>query len=86
MNAILFLTQILPLIQLAVHIVEQLFPPKSGNEKMQTVLKIVSKVAEKTPGLIADAQQLRDAAKPIIEDAVKQLNSVKDSFKFPGQE
>src|SRR6266850_7159340 len=76
---LLFLTKILPLIQLLVSLAEQFHPqPGSGAAKMQLVVSTVGKVASKIPEFADQVEQVKEAARPLVESTVALMNSVKE--------
>lgn len=79
-TVLLFITRILPLIQLVVHFAEEFHPaPGSGAAKLELVLNTVLGIAQNIPVLADNLQHVQDAAKPAIETAVAMMNEVKNA-------
>lgn len=82
MQILLFLTKLLPLIQLLVSLAEHFHPqPGSGAAKMQFVVSTIGKVAAKVPEFADQVEQVKEAAKPLVQSTVDLMNSVKSVVK-----
>jgi hypothetical protein len=79
-TVLLFITRILPLIQLVVHFAEEFHPaPESGAAKMELVLNTVMGIAQNIPVLADHLEHVKEAAQPAIETAVQMMNEVKNA-------